>query len=109
VLVQVSAYLTLVEDGLWAAWTRPVRTDHWTHSHDAIYLVNDRGVVRFLELETDMSDLVFPNAAMPAGELNCNVDTAFASLDMGVAMDDFLITAGSMSNGGLYMVSHLRY
>lgn len=58
-------------------------------------------MVRFLEISEESEIMV--DASMKAGILGCNIDTAFASLDLGLDRDDLLFAGGDMSNGGLYL------
>jgi hypothetical protein len=61
--------------------------------------------VLFAEINSD--DPFHLHASMCAGPLGCNIDTAFASLDLGMNRDDLLIAGGDMSVGGLYLVRYL--
>jgi len=85
---------------LWTYWARPVRREAHTSKHDDLYICREDGVVRFLEISEDSEIMV--DASMKAGILSCNIDTAFASLDLGLDRDDLLFAGGDMSNGGLY-------
>jgi len=58
-------------------------------------------MVRFLEICEESEIMV--DASMKVGILGCNIDTAFASLDLGLNRDDLLFAGGDMSNGGLYL------
>ena len=83
---------------LWTYWARPVRRDGWDSTNEVIYLCREDGVVRFLEFQTD-SDI---NLLANVGRLETNIDSAFASLDIGNGYYDLLAAAGDMSDGGLF-------
>ncbi|KAH0538052.1 hypothetical protein FGG08_005314 [Glutinoglossum americanum] len=84
------------------AWARPVRTERYASKHDDIFISREDGLVLFAEINSD--DPFHLHASMCAGPLGCNIDTAFASLDLGMNRDDLLIAGGDMSVGGLYLV-----
>ena len=86
---------------LWTYWARPVRREAHTSKHDDLYICREDGLVRFLEISEESEIMV--DASMKAGILGCNIDTAFASLDLGLDRDDLLFAGGDMSNGGLYL------
>ena len=94
---------------LWTQWARPIRRDGWESNNDAIYLCREDGVVRFYEF-LDSQDQYCGRQSV--GRLEINVDTAFASLDVGTRYHDLhedydshdiLIVSGNMSDGGLYI------
>ncbi|KAI9831765.1 MAG: hypothetical protein M1819_004662 [Sarea resinae] len=86
---------------LWTHWARPVRREEYSSKHDDLFICREDGIVRFLEISDESEIMV--NASMRAGVLSCNIDTAFASLDLGLDREDLLISGGDMSPGGLYM------
>ncbi len=86
---------------LWTHWARPVRREAHTSKHDDLYICREDGMVRFLEISEESEIMV--DASMKAGILGCDIDTAFASLDLGLDRDDLLIAGGDMSDGGLYL------
>ncbi|KAI9684391.1 MAG: hypothetical protein M1829_002201 [Trizodia sp. TS-e1964] len=92
---------------LWTAWTRPVRTDKYSSTKDCIYIGREDGLLNYLEMDQDQRPLT-PNA-LKLGLLECNIDTAFASLDLGVDRDDMLISGGDMGTGALYIVKPRRF
>jgi Mono-functional DNA-alkylating methyl methanesulfonate N-term len=82
-----------------------VRTEKYASKHDDIFISREDGLVLFAEINSD--DPFHLHASMCAGPLGCNIDTAFASLDLGMNRDDLLIAGGDMSVGGLYLVRYL--
>ena len=72
-------------------------------TREDVYLCREDGIVILLEIDHHDTSLV--KSQLKLGNLNCNVDTAFTSLDWGLDRGDVLIAAGDMGSGGLYLVS----
>ncbi|TVY54244.1 hypothetical protein LCER1_G002307 [Lachnellula cervina] len=90
---------------LWTSWARPARTKVHTISRDDMYIVREDGIVRALEIDADVEELV--GADMIIGELEGNCGTALASLDFmiyGPGSGDMLVTGGDSCSGGTYLV-----
>ncbi|KAJ5157168.1 uncharacterized protein N7482_008268 [Penicillium canariense] len=87
------------ETSLWTQWARPARNWLYSQKYDGIYLCREDGWIYYLEfgnegaLETQTS----------LGQLHCDVDSAFDVLDMGHEGGDFILAAGSMGDGGLFI------
>ena len=91
---------------LWTNWAKPLRNDRYASINNDIYLCREDGVVRWLEInEASEIGNVMVDSQMHPGVLGCNVDTAFATLDLGLTQPDLLVCGGDMSNGGLFTVS----
>ncbi|KAF2502774.1 hypothetical protein BU16DRAFT_554813 [Lophium mytilinum] len=92
---------------------RPLLT-HWARTarnwetegklDESIYLVREDGTVLYAVVHPNASTVV----VMSAGQLNCTVDSAFASLDIGFSLmsPDVLIAAGDMSYGEVIKIGH---
>lgn len=94
---------------LWTHWAKPVRHDIFASTRNDIYLCREDGVVRWLEIsEASESGNVMVDSQSHPGVLGCNVDTAFATLDLGTCQPDLLVCGGDASNGGLFTVSAVR-
>ncbi|KAI9892870.1 MAG: hypothetical protein M1814_001029 [Vezdaea aestivalis] len=93
------------EPPLWTQWARPVRNKTMSRLRDCLYLSREDGLINFIEVESQ-SDMSHPQIASvtTAARFNCHVDTAFATLDVSMMSDDFLIAGGNMSKGGLQMI-----
>ena len=80
-------------------WARPLRNWLYSQGHDDIYLCREDGTLFFVEIgkEGDVENQV------ALGQLDSNIDTAFATLDIGQDGGDLLLAAGSMGDGGLYL------
>ncbi|KAI9718568.1 MAG: hypothetical protein M1812_004019 [Candelaria pacifica] len=85
---------------LWTYWARPVRTADYSSGHDDLFLCRDDGIVKALNISEDTAIML--NTQVKAGTLRCNIDTAFASLDLGLNHPDLLIAGGDMSVGGIF-------
>ena len=91
---------------LWTSWTRPARKDYFVVHRDDFYIVREDGIVKFLEIDSDLEEVV--GAEIPVGKLEGNCGTALASLDYqsyGSQTGDMLITGGDSCSGGTYLVS----
>lgn len=90
---------TFKETSLWTQWARPARNWLYSQKFDGIYLCREDGWIYYLEfgneggLETQTS----------LGQLHCDVDSAFDVLDVGHEGGDFILAAGSMGDGGLFI------
>lgn len=77
-----------------------MRRDGHVSIQDNIYLCREDGVVRFLEISENIRGMI--ESGHDAGQLKVNIDTAFASLDLGPLSDDLLAVGGNQSSGGLW-------
>lgn len=84
---------------LWTAWARPFRLPTWHRAEDVIYLAREDGILKFLELSADSG---VKTSVTMRGEVNCNVDTAFACLYH--RFSDILITGGDSGPGAMWTV-----
>ncbi|KFY42336.1 hypothetical protein V494_02463 [Pseudogymnoascus sp. VKM F-4513 (FW-928)] len=90
---------------LWTSWTRPVRTQKYAATNDDIYIAREDGLVKYLENNFDE----FLCTGVNLGGINCNIGTAFTSLDSkfpgpnGV-IGDILLVGGDSCPGGLHWV-----
>ncbi|KAJ5893777.1 hypothetical protein N7495_005468 [Penicillium taxi] len=87
------------EAAMWTRWARPARNWMYSQQHDGIYLCREDGWIYYLEFGTK-GELESQDSL---GQLNCDVDTAFDVLDMGYEGGDFILAAGSMGEGGLFV------
>jgi len=93
---------------LWTSWARPIRRESFRTTRDDIYVVREDGVIKFLEIDSRLDEIV--QADMKIGELEGNCGTALASLDYhtyGSQSGDMLITGGDSCSGGTYLVRKL--
>lgn len=84
---------------LWTRWARPLRNWVYNQKHDDIYLCSEDGRIYYLEIgnEGEIENQTF------LGFLNCDVDAAFDTLDIGYEGGDLLLAAGTTGDGGLFV------
>lgn len=84
---------------LWTRWARPLRNWIYNQQHDDIYLCREDGRIFYLEIgnEGEIENQTF------LGHLDCDVDAAFDTLDIGYEGGDLLLAAGNMGDGGLFV------
>ncbi|KAJ5678810.1 hypothetical protein N7462_007054 [Penicillium macrosclerotiorum] len=87
------------EAALWTQWARPTRNELYSENYDGLYLCREDGWVYYLEFGND-GELENQTSL---GQLHCDVDSAFDALDMGHEGADFILAAGSMGDGGLFV------
>ncbi|KAI9672529.1 MAG: hypothetical protein M1817_003295 [Caeruleum heppii] len=87
---------------LCTTWIRPLKTDEFSLSRDLIYLCCRDGHVFAAEIEHERPGVL--QTVGPAGLLRGSIDTACASLDIGLDQPDMLIAGGDLSVGGLYLI-----
>lgn len=95
---------------LWTHWAKPTRHDQYASMNNDIYLCREDGVVLWLEISkaSEIGNIMIGNQRT-TGVLGCNIDTAFATLDLSSThSDDHLVCGGDMSNGGLFIVKFGR-
>ena len=86
---------------LWTQWARPMRgKEHMSNNQDDVYLCREDGVVRYLRIDDSLPQMI--DSSHGAGILKVNIDTAFASIDLGVHHTDLLAVGGNLCNGGLW-------
>ncbi|KAI0549721.1 hypothetical protein F4679DRAFT_545334 [Xylaria curta] len=83
---------------LWTAWARPLREESYHTETDVIYLAREDGWVSNLEIKSD-SDI---EASNYYGPLDCNIDSAFASLS--TPHGEVLIAGGDCGPGAIWHV-----
>lgn len=83
----------------WVQWARPTRSKHAT-VQDCVYLCREDGVVQYVVIDDRIDQMI--DSTHQAGKLGINIDTSFATLDLGPNTDDLLVTGGAMSEGGLW-------
>ncbi|OTA58363.1 hypothetical protein K449DRAFT_122920 [Hypoxylon sp. EC38] len=83
---------------LWTAWTRPIRHPPYHDSKDVIYLAREDGLINFLECGDEFEI----ETSVSMGSVDCNIDTAFASLFH--LFGDVLVTGGDSGPGAVWNV-----
>lgn len=90
---------TFKETSLWTQWARPARNWLYRQKSDGIFLCREDGCIYFLEFGNEGA----LESQTSLGQLHCDVDSAFDVLDMGHEGGDFILAAGSMGDGGLFI------
>ncbi|KAI0899955.1 hypothetical protein F4806DRAFT_271996 [Annulohypoxylon nitens] len=85
-------------DPLWTAWTRPIRHPPYHYRKDVIYLAREDGLINFLECGDEFEI----ETSVSMGSVDCNIDTAFASLFH--LFGDILVTGGDSGPGAVWNV-----
>ena len=86
---------------LLTSWARPARNAD--RPQECLYLGREDGVVHYLQISDHRG-----GDTSRAGRFECNIDKAFAHLDIGLRSPDILISGGDLSVGELYSVSPVR-
>lgn len=110
---------------LWSGWARPVRFDQsasgafWdvkgakppafdiTRMTEDLYLAREDGFVKYRRFaaQPGAGGAWLPPDEVGVGYLGCNIDSAFASLELPLLEPDILALSGDSSDGALYSVS----
>ena len=87
---------------LWTQWARPMRgNEHRLNNWDDVYICREDGVVRYLRIDDRQPQVI--DSTHKAGFIKTSIDTAFASVDLGVHHHDLLAAGGDLCNGGLWI------
>lgn len=91
---------------VWTQWARPSRHDLHVQKQDNIYLCREDGVVHFLEIMDNLEQML--ECTHMVGMLGINVDTSFASIDLGSRGCDLLVAGGDFCDGGGWLFEPRR-
>ena len=87
---------------LWTQWARPMRGKEYRLSNqDSVYLCREDGVVRYIGIDDKLGHKI--DSSHRAGMLKVNIDTAFASIDLGAHHTDLLAAGGDLCDGGFWI------
>ncbi|KAL8868998.1 MAG: hypothetical protein Q9174_004602 [Haloplaca sp. 1 TL-2023] len=85
----------------WTQWARPMRPlSNSGLVMDNIYICRADGVVRYIDIREGTKPMV--SCSHRAGKLKANLDSAFATLDLGNESNDLLVAGGDMCDGGMW-------
>ena len=88
---------------LWVQWAKPRRHPKYLETHDDFYLVREDGELRHYNVDHESPMKV--NAQVSVGNLNINVDQAFAMLPPPAGLGaDIFVAGGDLSDGGVWHV-----
>ena len=85
---------------LWVQWARPMRSKIKRHNKDYIVLCREDGIVQYMEIDHGIKQMIDSNHNV--GRLGININTSFATVDLGVCIDDMLVAGGDESDGGIW-------
>ncbi|KAL9615477.1 MAG: hypothetical protein Q9167_000155 [Letrouitia subvulpina] len=83
---------------VWTQWARPMRSEHYGETRDQVFLCREDGVVRFIIINEKKQGMF--DSSHSAGMLRVNINTAFATIDLGSGVYDLLVAGGDMCDGG---------
>ena len=85
---------------LWVQWARPMRSKKLRPNEDNILLCREDGIVQYLMIDQGTKQMI--DTYHNVGRLGFNINTSFATVDLGVNTEDLLVTGGDESDGGLW-------
>ena len=85
---------------IWVQWARPMRSKKLRPNLDNIVLCREDGIVQYMVINHDLKQMIDSNHNV--GRLGVNINTSFATIDLGCHTDDLLIAGGDESDGGLW-------
>lgn len=89
------------QKSIWVQWARSIRHDLNVQNQDNIYLCRQDGLACFLEIKHGVQATI---SFRRVGKLGANVDTAFASIDLGCKESDLLVLNGDECDGGGWLI-----
>lgn len=85
---------------LWVQWARPMRSKKIRPNQDYIVLCREDGIVQYMVIDDGITQMIDSNHNV--GRLGININTSFATVDLGVNAQDLLVAGGDESDGGLW-------
>ena len=85
---------------LWVQWARPMRSKKIRPNADNILLCREDGIVQYVVIDQGIKQMI--DTKHDVGRLGVNINTSFATVDLGVYADDLLVAGGDESDGGLW-------
>lgn len=85
---------------LWVQWARPMRSKKLRSNEDHILLCREDGIVQYLVIDQGIKQMIDTNHNV--GRLGVNINTSFATVDLGLYTEDLLVAGGDESDGGLW-------
>lgn len=91
---------------IWVQWARPMRSKKLRPNEDNIVLCREDGIVQYMVIDHGIKQMIDSNHNV--GRLGVNINTSFATLDLGLYTEDLLVAGGDESDGGLWDFSPRR-
>lgn len=85
---------------IWVQWARPMRSKKLRPNQDYIVLCREDGIVQYMVIDDGIRQMIDSNHNV--GRLGVNINTSFATVDLGLYTEDLLIAGGDESDGGLW-------
>lgn len=85
---------------IWVQWARPMTYKKLSPNEDNIVLCREDGIVQYMAINCDIQQMIDSNHNV--GRLGVNVNTSFATVDLGPSTGNLLVAGGDESDGGLW-------
>lgn len=85
---------------IWVQWARPMRSKRLRPNEDPIVLCREDGIVQYMVIDRGIEGMIDSNHNV--GRLGVNINTSFATVDLGLYTQDLLVAGGDESDGGLW-------
>lgn len=85
---------------IWVQWARPMRSKKVRPNEENIILCREDGIVQYMVVDHGIKQMIDSNYNV--GRLGVNINTSFATVDLGLYTNDLLVAAGNESDGGLW-------
>ena len=85
---------------IWVQWARPMRSKKLRPNEENIILCREDGIVQYMVVDHGIRQMIDSNHNV--GRLGVNINTSFATVDLGLYSNDLLVAAGNESDGGLW-------
>ena len=85
---------------IWVQWARPMRSKKVRPNEENIILCREDGIVQYMVVDHGVKQMIDSNYNV--GRLGVNINTSFATVDLGLYTSDLLIAAGNEGDGGLW-------
>lgn len=86
---------------IWVQWARPMRSKKRLRpNEDNIILCREDGIVQYMVIDPGIEGMIDSNHHV--GRLGVNINTSFATVDLGLYTQDLLVAGGDESDGGLW-------
>ena len=85
---------------IWVQWVRPMRSKTMRPNEEHIFLCREDGIVQYMVIDHGIKHMIDSNHNI--GRLGVNINTSFATVDLGPCTADLLVAGGDESDGGLW-------
>ena len=85
---------------IWVQWARPMRSKAVRPNEENIIMCREDGIVQYMVIDHGIKQMIDSNYNV--GRLGVNINTSFATVDLGPYTDDLLVIAGDEGDGGLW-------